>query len=407
MGDKLLMEIMVQKFGGTSVQDDQARKKAMAHVKYAVSQGYKVAVVVSAIGRKGAPYATDSLLNLVGSNNSLLSARELDMLVSVGEIISAAVFTEMLKENGFSATALTGPDAGFRTNNEYQNAKVLDVKTDEILKCFKSQDVVVVAGFQGLSREGHYTTLGRGGSDTSAALLGAALSAKRVDIFTDVSGMMTADPRLVKKAKFLKNVSYEEVANMAHEGAKVIHPRAVEVAQQAHLPLRIRSTWDGVDELGTLVSDRDLSIRHYRTVTGIAHQVGLTQFSVKTEKYDPQTIFKLLADNHLSIDFINILPEKFVFNLDANESQKAKKLLQEKQVAAEIIENCAKVSIVGAGIMGTPGITAQIVAALNGKNIKILQTTDSYTTIWVLVRQSDLPAAVNALHDAFLSDHQC
>ncbi|KRM81562.1 aspartate kinase I [Liquorilactobacillus vini DSM 20605] len=313
----------------------------------------------------------------------------------------------MLKENGFSATALTGPDAGFRTNNEYQNAKVLDVKTDEILKCFKSQDVVVVAGFQGLSREGHYTTLGRGGSDTSAALLGAALSAKRVDIFTDVSGMMTADPRLVKKAKFLKNVSYEEVANMAHEGAKVIHPRAVEVAQQAHLPLRIRSTWDGVDELGTLVSDRDLSIRHYRTVTGIAHQVGLTQFSVKTEKYDPQTIFKLLADNHLSIDFINILPEKFVFNLDANESQKAKKLLQEKQVAAEIIENCAKVSIVGAGIMGTPGITAQIVAALNGKNIKILQTTDSYTTIWVLVRQSDLPAAVNALHDAFLSDHQC
>ena len=400
------MEIMVQKFGGTSVQDDKSRQKAMEHVRYAVSQGYKVVVVVSAMGRKGAPYATDSLLGVVGGSDSLLTARELDMLISVGEIISAAVFTEMLKENGFNAAALTGPDAGMRTNNEYQNAKVLDVKTDAILNCFKKQDVVVVAGFQGLSREGHYATLGRGGSDTTAALLGAALSAKRVDIFTDVSGMMTADPRLVKKAKFLKNVSYEEVSNMAHEGAKVIHPRAVEVAQQAHLPLRIRSTWDGVEELGTLVSDRDLSIRHYRTVTGIAHQLGLTQFSIKTTDYDAQSVFRLLADNHLSIDFINILPEKVVFNLDEKESRTAKKLLQAKNIKAEIIENCAKVSIVGAGMMGTPGITAKIVTALNKKNIQILQTTDSYTTIWVLVKQADLPVAVNALHDTFLSDGQ-
>ncbi|MFT8747229.1 aspartate kinase [Liquorilactobacillus nagelii] len=400
------MEIMVQKFGGTSVQDDQSREKAIGHVQYAVDQGYKVVVVVSAIGRKGAPYATDSLLNLVDGDHSLLSNRELDMLVSVGEIISTAVFTEMLKKQKFAAIALTGPDAGVRTNNEYQNAKVLDVKTDAILKEFKTHDVVVVAGFQGLSREGHMTTLGRGGSDTSAALLGAALSAKRVDIFTDVSGMMTADPRLVKKAKFLKNVSYEEVANMAHEGAKVIHPRAVEVAQQAHLPLRIRSTWDSVEELGTLVSDKDLAIRHYRAVTGIAHQVGLTQFIVATAKWSAEDIFKLLADNHLSVDFINILPEKVVFNLNQQQSQIAKQLLTAKNIKSEIIENCAKVSIVGAGIMGTPGITAQIVSALSTHKIKILQTTDSYTTIWVLVNQTDLIAAVNALHDAFLNEQQ-
>lgn len=325
------MEIMVQKFGGTSVQDDQARHKALQHVKYAIEQGYKVVVVVSAIGRKGAPYATDSLLNLVDAERTKLSPRELDMIVSVGEIISTAVFTQLLKEEGILSTAMTGPDAGFRTNNDYQNAKVLDVKTDNINKAFSNNDVVVVAGFQGLSREGHMATLGRGGSDTSAALLGAALSAKRVDIFTDVSGMMTGDPRLVKKAKFLKNVSYEEVANMAHEGAKVIHPRAVEIAQQAHVPLRIRSTWDNVDELGTLISDKNLSLQDYRSVTGIAHQVGLTQFSVLTKEFSADQVFNLLADNRLSVDFINILPEKVVFNLNHEETKIAKELLQNKR----------------------------------------------------------------------------
>ncbi|KRL07707.1 aspartate kinase [Liquorilactobacillus hordei] len=396
------MEIMVQKFGGTSVQDDKARHKALDHVRYALDQGYKVVVVVSAIGRKGAPYATDSLLKLVDADHTALSARELDMIVSVGEIISTAVFTQLLKKEGISAVAMTGPDAGFRTNNDYQNAKVLDVKTDSINKAFSENDVVVVAGFQGLSREGHMSTLGRGGSDTSAALLGAALSAKRVDIFTDVSGMMTGDPRLVKKAKFLKNVSYEEVANMAHEGAKVIHPRAVEIAQQAHVPLRIRSTWDGVDELGTLISDKNLALQHYRGVTGIAHQVGLTQFSVLTKNLSADQVFNLLADNHLSVDFINILPEKVVFNLNHEESAVAKELLKSKNITYTLVEECAKVSIVGAGIMGTPGITAKIVTALAKHSIEILQTTDSYTTIWVLVKVTDLEVAVNALHDTFL-----
>ncbi|WP_057896630.1 aspartate kinase [Liquorilactobacillus oeni] len=396
------MEIMVQKFGGTSVQDDAARHKALEHVRYAVEKGYKVVVVVSAIGRKGAPYATDSLLELVDSGKSKLSPRELDMLVSVGEVISTAVFTELLKENGLKAVAMTGADAGFRTDNEYQNAKVIDVKTEGILKTFTSNEVVVVAGFQGLSRQGHVATLGRGGSDTSAALLGAALSAERVDIFTDVSGMMTGDPRIVKKARFLKSVSYEEVANMAHEGAKVVHPRAVEIAQQAHVPLRIRSTWDSVDELGTLISDRDLSIQDYRSVTGIAHQVGLTQFSISTAKYSADMLFKLLAKNDLSVDFINILPEKVVFNLNHIQSAAAKKILAKEHIAADVISDCAKVSIVGAGIMGTPGITAKIVTALAKYGIKILQTTDSYTTIWVLVSQKDLGVAVNALHDTFL-----
>ena len=153
------MKIVVQKFGGTSVKDDEARHTAMKHVAYAVKKGFKAAVVVSAIGRKGAPYATDSLLELVGNEKSKLSPREMDMLVSVGEVISAAVFCEMLKENGLKATAMTGPDAGFKTNNDYRNAKVLDVEKQNVMEAFKSFDVVVVAGFQGLSKSGHVTTL--------------------------------------------------------------------------------------------------------------------------------------------------------------------------------------------------------------------------------------------------------
>ncbi|WP_334115885.1 aspartate kinase [Ligilactobacillus sp.] len=398
------MKIVVQKFGGTSVRDDEARHAAMKHVACAVKKGFKAAVVVSAIGRKGDPYATDSLLELVGNEKSKLSPREMDMLVSVGEVISAAVFCEMLKENGLKATAMTGPDAGFKTNDDYRNAKVLDVEKQNLMEAFKTFDVVVVAGFQGLSKSGHVTTLGRGGSDTSAALLGAALGAEYCDIFTDVSGMMTADPRLVEKAKFLKNVSYEEVANMAHEGAKVIHPRAVEVAQQAHLPLRIRSTWDDVDETGTVISDRSLSINHYRTVTGIAHQTGLTQFTVKADDCSADKLFDLLAANGLSVDFINMSPEKYVFNLNREHSLVAKTVLSEASIPVSIVEDCVKVSVVGAGIMGTPGVMAKMVGALMREKIEILQTTDSYTTIWVLVHGKDLKRAVNVLHETFLGE---
>lgn len=398
------MKIMVQKFGGTSVQDDESRKSAMRHIEHAVNEGYKVAIVVSAIGRKGAPYATDSLLSLVGGERTKLTPRELDMIVSVGEVISTAVFTQMLKENGFNAVAMTGPDAGFRTNNGYQNAKVLEVKTDAVLDAFASHDVVVVSGFQGMSEEGHVTTLGRGGSDTSAALLAVALDAERVDIFTDVSGMMTADPRIVKNAHFLKTVSYDEVANMAHEGAKVIHPRAVEVAHQAHLPMRIRSTWDNVDELGTLVTDKNLSIEHYRTVTGIAHQTGLTQINLSVNNTEAEKIFKVLAENEVSIDFINISPNQVVFNTSREDGLKAKKIFEEYNISVNFVENCVKVSIIGGGMVGTPGVIAKMVTALSKTGVEILQTADSDTTVWILVTEDNFKLAVNTLHEAFLEN---
>lgn len=263
-------------------------------------------MVVSAIGRLGDPYATDSLLSLVDADESFLDLREKDTLLSVGETISMAVFTNLLKKNGVLAAGLTGQDAGIVTNDEFSNAKVQRVNTAPILELFEVQDVVVVTGFQGISENGHLTTIGRGGSDTTAAILGKAFAAERIDIFTDVSGMMTADPRLVEQAKFLDVVSYQEVSNMAHEGAKVIHPRAVELAMQAGIPLRIRSTYQEVTDVGTLVTHSANQVGHYRLVTGIAHVSNLVQFTISTEHVEQKEIFGLMAAAGISVDFINI-----------------------------------------------------------------------------------------------------
>ncbi len=227
------MKIIVQKFGGTSVRNDESRLKAAEHVRKAVDNGYKVVVVVSAMGRDGEPYATDTLLSLV--EPSSLSKREQDLLVSCGEIISAVVFSNLLNGMSVSSVALTGAQAGFRTNDDFTNAKILEMKCESLKRQLETNDVVVVAGFQGQSQTGEVTTLGRGGSDTSATALGAALQAEWVDIFTDVEGVMTADPRIVKDARALDTMTYNEICNMAYQGAKVIHPRAVEIAMQAKI----------------------------------------------------------------------------------------------------------------------------------------------------------------------------
>lgn len=396
------MKILVQKFGGTSVKDDESRAAAEKHIVQAVKDGYKVIVVVSAIGRLGDPYATDSLLSLIDGDETQLDLREKDLLLSVGETISATVFTNQLKKNGLPAAALTGQDAGIITNDDFSNAKVLRVETEPIFEFFKKVDVVVVTGFQGVTETGHITTIGRGGSDTTAALLGKAFKAERIDIFTDVSGMMTADPRLVEQAKFLEVVSYQEVSNMAHEGAKVIHPRAVELAMQATIPLRIRSTYLPVTDLGTLVTHSELQVGHYRLVTGIAHVSNLVQFTIETTKQSPETIFSLLANAGISVDFINIFPHQVVFTLVKHEAELAKIIFSENNIAVSTLEDCAKVAVVGAGITGVPGVTAKIVTSLAAEDIAILQSADSYTTIWILVSGENLQNAVCTLHDVFL-----
>lgn len=400
------MKIIIQKFGGTSVKDEESRLAAEKHIIHAVSSGYKVIVVVSAIGRMGDPYATDSLLALIDGEKSYLDLRERDMLLSVGETISTAVFTNQLKKNGIHAVGMTGQSAGIITNEDFGQAKVQRVDTAAIYAHLKTNDVAVVAGFQGVSEKGDVTTIGRGGSDTSAALLGAAFNAEYIDIFTDVSGMMTADPRLVEKAQFLQVVSYNEVSNMAHEGAKVIDPRAVEIAQQAGIPVRIRSTYRSVTDMGTLITNAEIQSVPQRLVTGIAHVPHLVQFTIETNESLQESLFNLLAQSGFSLDFINIFPGKIVFTLPQAVSEKAKHLLDEQEIAFATHENCAKVAIVGAGITGVPGVTAKIVTAMSKLKIPIYQSADSYTTIWILIEEKNLKQALNELHDVFLQTNE-
>jgi len=400
------MKIIVQKFGGTSVRDENGRKHAFKHIARALEEGYKVVVVVSAMGRKGEPYATDTLLSLVKDKNSRISKREQDLLLSCGEIISAVVFSNMLNENGINASAFTGAQAGFVTNDDFTNAKIIEMKCDRLLKTLRESDVVVVAGFQGQTKTGDPTTLGRGGSDTSASALGVALQVEYIDIFTDVEGVMTADPRIVQDARPLDVVTYNEICNMAYQGAKVIHPRAVEIAMHAKVPIRVRSTYsDGVGTLvtayGGAVKGRDVQ---ERLVTGIAHVPNVTQIKVlaKDGPYDLHAqVFKEMANEGISVDFINISPTGVAYTVSDDLADRAVTVLRAIGYEPLVARRCAKVSIVGAGITGVPGVTSKIVTALSEKGIQILQSADSYTTIWVLVKESDLVEAVNALHGAF------
>ncbi|MGE8204029.1 aspartate kinase [Heyndrickxia sp. NPDC080065] len=401
------MKLIVQKFGGTSVRDEESRLYALKHIEHALNDGYKVVVVVSAMGRKGDPYATDTLLSMVNGSNTQLNKREQDSLLSCGELISSLVFSNMLLEKGIKATALTGAQAGFKTNSEHTNAKIINMKCDRVIRELKLYDVVVVAGFQGAAPNGDMTTIGRGGSDTSAAALGVALNAEWIDIFTDVEGIMTADPRIAHNARRLPVVTYTEVCNMAYQGAKVIHPRAVEIAMQAKVPIRIRSTYS--DDLGTLVTsvnrqNNGTDLIRERLVTGIAYLPKVSQIKViaKDGQYNLQSeVFKAMANENISVDFINISPTGVVYTVAEELIEKAVFVLRELGHEPMIERDCAKVSVVGAGISGVPGVTYKIVSALSEKGIRILQSADSHTTIWVLVKEEDLVEAVNALHDAF------
>lgn len=400
------MQILVQKFGGTSVQTKENRNYVIRHIKEALINDYKLVVVVSALGRKPDPYATDTLLDLVGFPANHNSAQELDLLMSCGETIASVVLSNELQRHHISATALTGAQAGFVTNNDFTQAKIKKVNPKRILEEFEQNDVVVIAGFQGQTETGEVTTIGRGGSDTSAAALGAALQADEIQIFTDVNGIMTADPRVVKGARPLDVVTYTEICNLAYQGAKVVHPRAVEIAMQAKIPMRVRSTYSNgqgtlvtasrIQELGSDIPDR--------LITGIAHMDRITQIRVQTKEEAIRLhseVFKAMAESGISVDFINISPNGVLYTVPEAFTKKAVRVLQTLGFQPEITENCAKVSAVGAGMTGVPGVASKIVQALTNRNVQILQSADSHTTIWVLIHEKDLATAVNALHDAF------
>ncbi|MCS7461838.1 aspartate kinase [Paenibacillus doosanensis] len=401
------MNILVQKFGGTSLSSVEARALVVEHIQDALAQDYKLVIVVSAMGRKGEPYATDTLLDFISQNGNRLPARERDMLLCCGELISAATLCSLLHAGGIPATALTGAQAGITTNDDFGNAQIVSIQPQRILELLKRDQVVIVAGFQGQTKQHDFTTLGRGGSDTTATALGAALKAEIVDIFTDVEGILTADPRIVEDARRLPVVSYSEICNMAHHGAKVIHPRAVEVAMHANIPIRVRSTFS--KDPGTLVTHSDAIVQKKdavqdRFVTGIANFANITQIQVAAGEgvYDLQlSVFKAMAVHHISVDFINVNPSGVVYTVFDHEAERAVRILTELGYKPQHTSNCAKVSIIGGGMNGVPGIMAQIVEALTEEDISILQSADSNATIWVLVQGADMAHAVRALHKKF------
>lgn len=406
------MRFLVQKFGGTSLVTQELRDHVATRIVSAADDGYAPVVVVSAIGRAGEPYATDSLLNFVLSIGRNLPARELDMLLSCGEVISGVVMVNTLQRMGRQAVLLTGAQAGIITDNNHNDARILRVDPKNIIHHAQEGKIVVVAGFQGTSEQGEVTTLGRGGSDTTASALGVALNAEYIDIFTDVEGIMTADPRIVEDARILDNVTYNEICQLAHEGAKVIHPRAVEIAMQKNIPIRVRSTF--TDTPGTLVASHNqvygtIDITRDRLASGVAHISGVTQLKLSVCEVNIENpalrIFKALALADISVDFINVSPELIMFTVKDEVAQKAIAVLENLAIHPQVRPNCAKVSTVGAGIHGVPGVMAHIVQALAEEEVEILQSSDSHTTIWVLVQQDQMNKAIRALHRQFQLGH--
>lgn len=401
--------IIVQKFGGSSLISNEFRKKVIEHIMFQVSSNKKLVIVVSAMGRLGDPYSTDTLINYIEKNGNYLNAREMDLLLSCGEIISATTLSSMLNELQVKNIVLTGGQAGIVTDKNFSNAKIKSINPKRITVELDNGNIVIVAGFQGISEEGDITTLGRGGSDTTATALGVALQAEVVDIFTDVEGIMSADPRIVAEAEQLLAVTYDEICNLTNQGAKVIHPRAVEIAKEKEIPIRVRSTFSR--NKGTLVISKE-NLSKYKQkskindkiITGITQVPNIAQIklSIKENQHNTQLqVFKTMAENQINVDFINSSQEDVTFTVNQIALEEAIKVLKLQGYNPVIREKCAKVSIVGAGMAGVPGIMAYIIESLAAINVEILQSVDSHTTIWVLVKEEDMDKAIRALHNKF------
>lgn len=396
------MRIIVQKFGGTSVTTREKRNMAIDKVIYAVEQGYSPIVVVSAMGRKGEPYATDTLLSLIDSEGGNVEKREVDLLMCCGEIISAVVMAKAFAQRGYKARALTGGNAGIITNNDFGNAGVINVETERILHLLDQGLIPIVTGFQGMTEEGDYTTLGRGGSDVTGALLGKALKAEFVEIYTDVDGIMTADPNIVPNAKIIDEISYNEVFQLADLGAKVVHPRAVEYALSGNIPLIIKNTVS--DAPGTVITN---SIGYSdNSVTGITSMTNKTQVIINFSDNCgslSRDVFELLAGKSINIDLVNVFPGQEIFTVDSVDTADVEDILKQLCMEYRIINNCSKVSLIGNTMKGMSEVMSKLLRTLESNNVNVLQTANSHTAIWCLIREADNKKALNELHNAFFN----
>ena len=392
------MMIVIQKFGGTTVSSVSKRLLVAKRIKDTIDLGLSPIAVISAIGRLGEPYSTDSLLSLVRPNR--IKARDLDLLMSVGEIISCVLMVDTLASIGVNAKPYTGGQAGIITDESYGKANILHVKPEPILECLKKGIVPVVAGFQGITEHGQITTLGRGGSDTSAAILAKAVDADRIEIYTDVDGIMTADPNIVKEAKKLNELSYSELFEMADQGAKVIHPKAVSIAMSKQIPLIIKNI--AGNDPGTLISNRKIEKQKKDLVTSIVHISGRCQVKALYDNSDEKIgILKVLADKGISLDIINVFPSHMVFTIEKQAKVQVEQILASMATSFSVLDGLCKVSIIGEGMKGVPGVIYKAIKLLSEQGIEVLQTSDSHTTISCLIKEKEAERAVSILHQGY------
>ena len=397
------MKIVVQKYGGTSVASELGRKIIIKNAKACLNNDEMPIVVVSAIGRKGAPYATDSLIGMYQEIHEEFTSSDLDLLMSCGEVISAALISNTLKREGIMARAVSGHLLGIVTDEQYGNANVVKTNPEHLLRLINDFDVLVLTGFQGVTETGDITTLGRGGSDATAVIVGDMLKADRVEIYTDVDGVMTADPRYVTEAKVLNEISYEEVYQMALDGARVIDSKAIAFAKRAKIELWVKNTFS--DAPGTRIF-ADVERQRPVMVTAIAHRNDIVQFRVVHN--GPISLFDAvldqLAEEGISIDLITFLMNEKIFTVPMCYAKKVASIFETLGIAFQKTENCSKITIIGPGIHGVPGVMRTVVKALNKANVDILQTSDSYTTIACLIEQKSLKEALEVLHETFELD---
>jgi len=400
------MGLIVQKFGGTSVANVEKIKNVAQKVIREKKSGHEVVVVLSAMAGE-----TNRLIDLANSAAEVPDEREYDSLISTGEQVTISLLSIVLNAMGYPARSFLGFQVPIVTDNSYQKARISKVGTDIIGKELKEGKVVIVAGFQGIDEDNNITTLGRGGSDTSAVALAAALNATRCDIYTDVDGVYMADPALCPKARRLEKISYEEMLEMAMTGAKVLQPRSVEMAQKYNVPVYVRSSFS--DKGGTLVTKEDKQMEK-EVLSGITYdrdQAKITVIHIPDKPGVAAELFTPLSEHNISVDMIiqNISAQghtDLTFTVAKKDAKQAYKIVEAaaKEIGAkkvEVNDDVAKVSIIGVGMVSHSGVAAKMFKALADEGINIMMISTSEIKISCVIQRKYTELAVTALHEAF------
>ncbi|EUJ24695.1 aspartate kinase [Listeria grandensis FSL F6-0971] len=397
---------VVLKFGGTSVGTIEKIKKTADQAIREFEKGNQVVIVVSAMGK-----STDRLVDMALEISDKPSKREMDMLLSTGEQVTISLLSMALHEKNYEAVSFTGWQAGITTEAVASNARILDIDTETIQDALDKGQIVIVAGFQGVSSEREITTLGRGGSDTTAVALAAALEADKCSICTDVIGVFTTDPRYIKKARKLDQVTYDEMLELANLGAGVLHPRAVEYAKNYRIPLEVRASHE--TEVGTMIEE-EMTLENTKVVRGIAFEDKITRVTIhwdKKENMRVSKVFTTLADHNIDVDIIiqgitGLGHGNLSFTIKTKALLETLAVLEEYQevlqyAKLESEQNLAKVSIVGSGMVSNPGVAAHMFEALTDNDVAIKMISTSEIKVSTVVDEKKMIKAAQVLHDRF------